>query len=479
MGSNGGEDSEVPEVLLRYIDETMGLMYENNPYEEMKAIVLPALSKYVASNNIKVDESSEEQFMNTFIDGYFASENGGLLKTCLEYCKANLSKVALSMVKRKVEQGVSSCKYLKNTENSRVNGHQNDALRFVVITNDSTEESLTWLINVKDIFSKQLPKMPPEYIVRLVMDKNHYSLLCIQNCQVVGGVCFRPYNSQRFAEIAFLAVSANHQVRGVGTLLMNNLKQYVKKIHLTHFLTYADNYAIGYFRKQGFTKMISMPRERWHGFIKDYDGGTLMECSISEYVDYLKIPEMIKSQRKSLLDAIKVKSQTDVVYPGITLFQQSKHVSNILDQIPGLKEAGWGVPCRHNVASVVLPPLDGSEEAKSKYALYSSLQQIFRLVRGHQAAWPFQEAVPDTVTDYLEVVQQPMDLSLVKKRLSHGEHYVSPQLLYDDLKLMCDNCKIYNLPESSYYQAADMLNSYIIEIFKKTLTNANLPSITY
>ena len=29
---------------------------------------------------------------------------------------------------------------------------------------------------------------------------------------------------------------------------------------------------------QGFTKEITLDRDRWYGFIKDYDGGTLMEC---------------------------------------------------------------------------------------------------------------------------------------------------------------------------------------------------------
>jgi histone acetyltransferase len=31
---------------------------------------------------------------------------------------------------------------------------------------------------------------------------------------------------------------------------------------------------------QGFTKELTMERERWHGYIKDYDGGTLMEFAI-------------------------------------------------------------------------------------------------------------------------------------------------------------------------------------------------------
>ena len=43
--------------------------------------------------------------------------------------------------------------------------------------------------------------------------------------------------------------------------------------------------AVGYFAKQGFTKEITFDRERWHGWIKDYDGGTLMECIINPKVD--------------------------------------------------------------------------------------------------------------------------------------------------------------------------------------------------
>ena len=35
-----------------------------------------------------------------------------------------------------------------------------------------------------------------------------------------------------------------------------------------------------------------MPKDRWFGFIKDYDGGTLMECYIYPHMDYLRVPEV-------------------------------------------------------------------------------------------------------------------------------------------------------------------------------------------
>ncbi|THF98121.1 hypothetical protein TEA_000513 [Camellia sinensis var. sinensis] len=54
-----------------------------------------------------------------------------------------------------------------------------------------------------------------------------------------------------FGEIAFCAITADEQVKGYGTRLMNHLKQHARDVdRLTHFLTYADNNAVGYFIKQ-------------------------------------------------------------------------------------------------------------------------------------------------------------------------------------------------------------------------------------
>lgn len=58
-------------------------------------------------------------------------------------------------------------------------------------------------------------------------------------------------SSQKFGEIAFCAITADEQVKGYGTRLMNHLKQHARDVDgLTHFLTYADNNAVGYFIKQ-------------------------------------------------------------------------------------------------------------------------------------------------------------------------------------------------------------------------------------
>ncbi|ETN21149.1 hypothetical protein, variant [Phytophthora nicotianae INRA-310] len=213
-------------------------------------------------------------------------------------------------------------------------------LKFDVITNDGTDEHMIQLTTLKNIFAKQLPKMPKEYIVRLVFDKNHRSMLLLKNgTHVIGGICYRPFEKNQFAEIAFCAINASDQVKGYGTRLMNHLKEYVKTKNITHFLTYADNYAIGYFKKQGFTKSVSMARPNWYGYIKDYDGGTLMECTIHTQINYLRITSMIHQQRKAIQDKIQDRSRAKTVYPGLTAFAEGRLMD--IYMVPGVKEAGW------------------------------------------------------------------------------------------------------------------------------------------
>ncbi|KAG0282760.1 histone acetyltransferase, partial [Dissophora globulifera] len=87
-----------------------------------------------------------------------------------------------------------------------------------------------------------------------------------------------------------------------------------------HFLTYADNYAIGYFKKQGFTKEITLDRSIWMGYIKDYEGGTIMQCSMVPRAVITKIKEMSKSH---------------IIYPGLQNFKNgAKEVDPM--SVPGI-----------------------------------------------------------------------------------------------------------------------------------------------
>jgi histone acetyltransferase len=54
-------------------------------------------------------------------------------------------------------------------------------LEFIVIRNDGDEKSLKLLTDLKNIIAKQLPKMPKEYIVRLVFDRKHESMVIMKS----------------------------------------------------------------------------------------------------------------------------------------------------------------------------------------------------------------------------------------------------------------------------------------------------------
>jgi hypothetical protein len=93
------------------------------------------------------------------------------------------------------------------------------ALQFRVIRNDGVRHNMIWLTQAKNIFAAQLPKMPREYIARLVFDRKHRTLIALKRDRVVGGICFRPFVPQKFAEIAFCAITSSEQVKVRGVRL--------------------------------------------------------------------------------------------------------------------------------------------------------------------------------------------------------------------------------------------------------------------
>ena len=50
-------------------------------------------------------------------------------------------------------------------------------IEFVVVKNDKTLQSMRNLIELKNIVAKQLPRMPRNYIVRLIMDRQHQAMI--------------------------------------------------------------------------------------------------------------------------------------------------------------------------------------------------------------------------------------------------------------------------------------------------------------
>jgi len=338
-------------------------------------------------------------------------------------------------------------------------------LQFKCVVNDGTPTNLRFLCELKEIFGTQLPKMPKEYIVRLVFCKKHKSVCAIKKIngqyKAIGGICYRPYHEERLGEVAFCAIKTEEQVRGYGTRLMNQTKHMAMTLDkIDHFLTYADNYAIGYFKKQGFHMQITMGPKRWAALIKDYEGGTLMECYINPHINYLDIPAMIRRQRRTIEDKIASLTKHHITYPGLQCFKQGSKVIEMQD-IPGVKEAGYTKESHMAGA----PPL--TERESSQAMLRQTLSEILANTFKFQDSWPFKEPVrKEDVPDYHTVIKDPMDLSLIQKRLDNG-FYRTKELMMADMTLMCDNCKTYNPKESVYYDCAVNVKRFVEAEFRR------------
>lgn len=380
-------------------------------------------------------------------------------------------------------------------------------LVFRVITNDGQEQTSVWLTGAKNIFSQQLPKMPPEYIARLVFDPRHRTMVALKHGRVVGGICYRPFFPQRFAEIAFLAITSSQQVRGYGTRLMNNLKEAVKNVGITEFLTYADNYATGYFRKQGFTDSISMDPRRWKGYIKEYEGGTLMQCTIHRNVQYNDVAKMLRAQRDFILRSIRARG-VDLKAAGVEVREgrlmtrlgslqelrakalkaereQAEAAAQAAmedDEDEGLAEGGSGGgaggaagagagsssagPKRRRRSSVASPGGAAArgptrrQRDQAAAALRGTLARLLDAIKADEHSWPFLDPVdPEEAEDYYEKIKEPMDLKTMDSKVKEGK-YGSIDAFLADVKLICQNCRTYNPPDSSYVQAANRLEAF-------------------
>ncbi|KAH9485109.1 Histone acetyltransferase gcn5 [Psilocybe cubensis] len=276
-------------------------------------------------------------------------------------------------------------------------------IQITAVENDRQARSLIILTGLKTLFQKQLPKMPREYIARLVFDINSKSLAIIKRgYKVVGGICYRPFIQRGFAEIVFFATNSADQEKGYGGMLMDHFKAHIRKTYpdMMHFLTYADNYAVGYFEKQGFSKDISLDRSVWAGYIKDYEGGTIMQCTMLPKIDYLDKQSIFKQQTEAILAKIREKSTSHIVYPGLPQFQPGAPPGIKVDPktVPGLRETGWTPEMAALLARGPVKP-----------STRTTMEKILAELIEEPRSWAFRDPVdPADVADYFDVIKHPM-----------------------------------------------------------------------
>jgi len=309
------------------------------------------------------------------------------------------------------------------------------------------------LNEIKNCFVKQLPNMGGMYIARLVYDLDAESVFLFHKGAVMAAISSRIFQEQRFIEIAFCAVDSSLQDSGYGRLVMSYLKTVIQARGILDILTCADNEAVGYFKKQGFNdKEIRMEPSRWIGFIKDYDQVTLVHCQIRPEIDYLNFQEAVLDRQLAMLA-----ERTGI--------QISKPLPEFAEEQPSLPHAVYHL-------SLPLPMILRRRAPNLKSpAVIQILKdyddncaairpKLFKILEGLKAdaknSEPFRKPVTEEIApDYFDVIHSPMDLMSIENRLRrYDDYYKRPEIFAIDVTLMCNNAKLFNSPDSTYYRNA-------------------------
>ncbi|KAF9764314.1 Histone acetyltransferase GCN5 [Nosema granulosis] len=418
----------------------------------------------------------------------------------------------------------------------------NIKIRFVSPSDPTTDPNL--LVKIKILFQKQLSKMPRGYILRQVFDKKHTNLVLLNSFDnIIGAICYRPFYHKYFIEIVFCAVDQNYQVKGIGSFMMDVLKENIKtetvqyhklyketfrreydkfdiqngmkicnneseqpKLYKETFrreydkfdiqngikisnneseqpvldkekdvydvlgiipnknksidtlpaisqneklfenvylITYADNSAIGYFRKQGFKKEISFTD--WIGHIKDYEGGTIMQCKVFWDINYIYKFDSIRKKKDDLLTILENEHGYNKTYE----ISDYSSIRTYLD-----------IPGADNTMNM------GNDMRNRNNCLNGFIDLLISELVNDPSSWPFLEPVnTKDVPEYYDVIKNPTDLSKISKKFLEGK-YKDLDLFISDIHLMLNNCYKFNSRETEYYKCALRLNDKLEEKLK-------------
>ncbi|KAK2175125.1 hypothetical protein NP493_746g01035 [Ridgeia piscesae] len=99
----------------------------------------------------------------------------------------------------------------------------------------------------------------------------------------------------------------------------------------------------------------------------------------------------------------------------------------------------------------------------------NAMGRVLSLVRQRRDAWPFRHPVDEEFAPgYQAVIQCPMDLETMEKKLRNGE-YVFRDQFAADFNLIFDNCRKYNGPVNDYTLLANKLEKFVKRVMEKYL----------
>jgi len=68
-------------------------------------------------------------------------------------------------------------------------------------------------------------------------------------------------------------------------------------------------YYVGYFKKQGFSMEITLDKTMYNGFIKEYEGATLMHCELNPSIRYTEFTTVVRRQKELMMRLVQKKHE--------------------------------------------------------------------------------------------------------------------------------------------------------------------------
>ncbi|KAL4910707.1 hypothetical protein BDW74DRAFT_172178 [Aspergillus multicolor] len=194
-------------------------------------------------------------------------------------------------------------------------------------------------------------------------------------------------------------------------------------------------------------------------FIKDYEGGTLMQCSMVPRLRYLEVGRMLLKQKAVVHAKLLLLSNNHVIHPPPAQWTQGQGagVARPIDplSIPATRATGWS------------PDVDALSRESRHGPHFTELRRFLNQIQNHKQAWPFLHPVDrDEVPDCYNVITSPMDLSTIEEKLERDD-YTAPRELVHDLKLVLSNCRRYNDATTVYAKCAGKLEKYMWSLVKE------------
>mmetsp|Transcript_30523 Transcript_30523/g.61522 ORF Transcript_30523/g.61522 Transcript_30523/m.61522 type:complete len:380 (-) Transcript_30523:4931-6070(-) len=299
-------------------------------------------------------------------------------------------------------------------------------IRFKKVQNNGTHRNLNLILDLKKIFCNQLPNMPTSYISRIVFDKKNESIV-LQKCegtifQTIGGCCYRPLKKKQVSELIFFAITTQEQGKGFGKQLLNFLKEYHLSTQVKYIITCADNNAVKFFSKQGFSPRVTAPRSLWAGYIKDYEETILMECILTPFFSCIS-------------------SNLSMIILEFFFFNKFKKFLVLFST--GKKEQ---VRNKNSPKGFFHITSKISDNHVRKIFL-QTLGRFLSEIKKNNFSKPFLEPVNISFTgakDYFQKVSNATDLRSVEEKIRFEKFFYGYEIFFSIIKKMVKNCQNYN-----------------------------------